>query len=135
MYVIFRDSFSRYLNIEVKDRPRDSQESSPIPQFKSISSLALRFLYSPTLTSIRDHWKNHSFDLMDLCWQIMSLLFNMLFTFKIIPVLLLICWDGSSSSIYQPGRGRISQHSICAFNNFPFSAGKPLLFPSIFLPG
>ena len=32
------------------------------PQFKSIKSLALGFLYSPTLTSIHDHWKNHSFD-------------------------------------------------------------------------
>ena len=32
------------------------------PQFKSINSSALSFLYSPTLTSIRDHWKNHSFD-------------------------------------------------------------------------
>ena len=40
----------------------DSQESSPTPQFKSINSLALRFLYSPTLTSIHDHWKNHSLD-------------------------------------------------------------------------
>ena len=38
---------------------RDSQESSPTPQFKSISSSALSFLYSPTLTSIHDHWKNH----------------------------------------------------------------------------
>ena len=37
-------------------------ESSPTPQFKSINSLALRFLYSPTLTSIHDHWKNHSLD-------------------------------------------------------------------------
>ena len=42
--------------------PRDSQESSPIPQFKSINSLALSFLHSPTLTSIHDHWKNHSLD-------------------------------------------------------------------------
>ena len=42
--------------------PRDSQESSPIPQFKSINSSGLSFLYSPTLTSIRDHWKNHSLD-------------------------------------------------------------------------
>ena len=42
--------------------PRDSQESSPTPQFKSISSSALSFLYSPTLTSIHDNWKNHSFD-------------------------------------------------------------------------
>ena len=42
--------------------PRDSQESSPTPQFKSINSLALSFLHSPTLTSIHDHRKNHSLD-------------------------------------------------------------------------
>ena len=36
---------------------------------KSIISLVLSFLYSPTLTSIHDYWKNHSFDSMDLCWQ------------------------------------------------------------------
>ena len=42
--------------------PRDSQEFSPTPQFKSISSSALSFLHSPTLTSIHDHWKNHSLD-------------------------------------------------------------------------
>ena len=42
--------------------PRDSQESSPTPQRKSINSLVLSFLYSPTLTSIHDHWKNHSLD-------------------------------------------------------------------------
>ena len=38
-------------------------------QFKSISSLALSLLYGPTLTSIHDYWKNHSFCYMDLCWQ------------------------------------------------------------------
>ena len=42
--------------------PRDSQESSPTPQFKSIYSSALSFLHSPTLTSIHDYWKNHSLD-------------------------------------------------------------------------
>ena len=42
--------------------PRDSQESSSTPQFKSISSLVLSFLCCPTLTSIHDYWKNHSFD-------------------------------------------------------------------------
>ena len=42
--------------------PRDSQESSPTPQFKSINSLVFSFLYSLTLTSIHDYWKNHSFD-------------------------------------------------------------------------
>ena len=43
-------------------RPRDSQESSLIPQFKSINSSAPSFLYSPTLTSIHDYWNNYSFD-------------------------------------------------------------------------
>ena len=42
--------------------PRDSQESSPTPQFKNINSSVLSFLHSPILTSIHDHWKNHSLD-------------------------------------------------------------------------
>ena len=42
--------------------PRDSQESSPTPQFKSINSSVLSFLHSPILTSIHDSWKNHSLD-------------------------------------------------------------------------
>ena len=33
------------------------------------SVLQLSFLYDPSLTSIHDYWKNHSFDQMDLCWQ------------------------------------------------------------------
>ena len=41
---------------------RNSQESSPTPQFKSINSSAFSFLHSPTLTPIRDYWKNHSLD-------------------------------------------------------------------------
>ena len=41
---------------------KGSQESSPTPQFKSINSLVLSFLHSPTLTSIHDHWKNQSLD-------------------------------------------------------------------------
>ena len=32
-------------------------------------SLVLSLLYGPTLTSIYDYWKNHSFDCMNLCWQ------------------------------------------------------------------
>ena len=35
----------------------------------STGSLALRLLYSPTLISIHDYYKNYSFDYMDLCWQ------------------------------------------------------------------
>ena len=47
--------------------PRDSQESSPTPQFKSVISLVLCFLYSPTLIAIHDYWKNHTFDYTDIC--------------------------------------------------------------------
>ena len=39
--------------------PRDSQESSPTPQLKSINSSALSFPHSPTLTSIHDHCYTH----------------------------------------------------------------------------
>ena len=49
--------------------PRDSQESSPTPQFKGISSSVLSLLYGSTLTSICDYWKNNSFDYTDLCQQ------------------------------------------------------------------
>ena len=42
--------------------PRDSEESSSTPQFKSINSSALSLLHSQTLTSIHDHWKNHRLD-------------------------------------------------------------------------
>ena len=38
--------------------PRESQESFPTPQFKSINFSALSFLHSPILTSIHDYWKN-----------------------------------------------------------------------------
>ena len=53
--------------------PRDSQESSPTPQFKSINSSALSFLYSPTLTSIHDYWKNHSLTSWTFVGKVMSL--------------------------------------------------------------
>ena len=41
---------------------KGSQESSPTPRFKTINSLVLSFFHSPTLTSMHDHWKNHSLD-------------------------------------------------------------------------
>ena len=47
----------------------------------SISMLNL--LYGPTLTSIHDYWKNHSFDYTDFVGKVMSLLFNMLSRFVI----------------------------------------------------
>ena len=58
-------------------RPRDSQESSPIPQLKSINSLPLSLLYGPTLTTIHDYWKNHSFNyiltfVIDIYWPLLA---------------------------------------------------------------
>ena len=41
---------------------RDCHESSPTPQFKGVSSLALSLVYGPTLISVYDYWKNHSLD-------------------------------------------------------------------------
>ena len=48
---------------------KDSQASSLAPQFESINSLAVSLLYGPTLTTVHDYWKNHSFDYTDLCQQ------------------------------------------------------------------
>ena len=82
---------------------RDSQESSPAPQFKSINSFVLNFLYGPTLTSIHDYWKSHRFDYVDLCHRVMSLLCNMLSRFAIAFLpwkkCLLISWLQSQSEM------------------------------------
>ena len=65
-------SFQRILRVDFLEdwlvrspcSPRDSQESSSAPQFKSINSLVLIF-HGPTLTSVQDCWKKHSFDYME----------------------------------------------------------------------
>ena len=78
----------------------DSQESSPTPQFKSINSLVLSFLYSPSLTSIHDYWKNHR---RTFVGKVMSLLLNMLsrliITFLPRSKRLLISWLQSPSTV------------------------------------
>ena len=75
-------------------------------QFKNINSLVLSLFYSPTVTSIHDHWKNHSFEYMDI-WifvgKVMSLIFNML-SRLVIAFLprsknLLISWLQSPSTV------------------------------------
>ena len=60
---IFRTDFLQDGLVGSPCSPRDSQESSPTPQFKSINSSVLSFLYSPTLTSTHDHcihWLTYS---------------------------------------------------------------------------
>ena len=53
---------------------RDSQESSPTPQFESISSLVLSFLYGPTLTSVHDNWKTIALTIRTFVGKVMPLL-------------------------------------------------------------
>ena len=92
--------------------PRDSQESSPTPQFKSINSLVFSFLYSPTLTSVHDSWKNHSFDQTAFVGKVISLLFNML-SRLVIAFLprskhLLISWLQSPSAVtLEPPKNKV----------------------------
>ena len=82
---------------------RDSWESSPTPQFKSINSLAFSLLYGPTLTSVHDYWKNYSFDYTDFVGKVTSLLFNMLCRLVIAFLprrkRLLISWLQSPSAV------------------------------------
>ena len=79
-------------------------KSSPTPHFKSINTLALRFLYSLTLTSTCDYWKYHSFDYLDgPVGRVTSLLFNTLSRLVIAFLsrnkCLLISWLQSPSAV------------------------------------
>ena len=59
---IFRTDFLQDWLVASPCSPKDSQESSATPQFKSNNALVFSFLYSPILTSMHDYWKNHSLD-------------------------------------------------------------------------
>ena len=67
--------------------PRDSQESSPTPHFRNISSLALSLPYDPAhlydQLSIRDYWKNIALTIQIFVGKVTSLLFNTLSRFVI----------------------------------------------------
>ena len=58
--------------------PKDSQESFPPPQFKSINTSMLSLLYGPTLTSVCDYWKNHGLTICIFVGRVVSLLLNTL---------------------------------------------------------
>ena len=83
--------------------PRDSQESSPTPQFKGVDSSALSLLHSPTLTSIHDHRKTKALTRGTFVGKVMSLLLNMLsrlvITFLSRSKRLLISWLQSPSVV------------------------------------
>ena len=63
--------------------PRDSQDSSPIPQLKSFNSSVLSDHYGPDLTSIHDYRKTIALTIWTFASKVMSLLFSMLFRFVI----------------------------------------------------
>ena len=83
--------------------PRDSQESSPTPQFKSINFSGLSFLHSPTLTSMHDYWKTIALTRWTFVGKVTSLFFNMLsrlvITFLPRSKHLLISWLQSPSTV------------------------------------
>ena len=68
---------------------RDSQESFPTPQFKSINSSVLSLLYGPTHIFIHDYWKTTALTTQIFFGKVMFLLFNMLSRFVI--CILIIC--------------------------------------------
>ena len=67
--VNIQDWFPLGLMVWFPCSPGDSRESSPAPQFESISSSVLSLLCGPMLRCVSDYWKNHSFDYTDLCQQ------------------------------------------------------------------
>ena len=116
---IFRTDFLQDGLVGSPYCPRDSQESSPTPQFKSINSSVLSFLYGPTLTSIHDYWKNHSLTRQTFVGKVMSLLFNILSRLVITFLprskrLLISCLQSPSAVILEP------QKIVChCFHCFP----------------
>ena len=83
--------------------PTDSQESSPTPQFKSINSSVLSFLYSPLSHPYRTNRKTTALTRLVFVGKEMSLFFNML-SRLVIAFLprskrLLISWLQSPSAV------------------------------------
>ena len=80
-----------------------SQESSPTPQLKSISSSVLSFLHSPILTPYMTTGKTIALNRWTFVSRVMSLLFNMLFrlvtAFLPRSKCLLILWLKSPSAV------------------------------------
>ena len=91
-------------------------ESSPTPEFKSINFSGLSFLYSPTLKSIHDYWKNHSLIRWTFVGKAMSLLLNMLSrlvtTFPQRSKHLLMSWLQSPSAVILEPK-KIKSVTVC----------------------
>ena len=117
-----QDCFASGLMVWSLCSPRDSQESSPTPQFKSINSSMLSLLHSPTLTSIHDYWKTITLTRWTFVSKVMSLLFNMLsrFVIAILPrsKRLLISWLQSPSAVILEQK-KIKSVTVSTVSPFP----------------
>ena len=96
------------------------------PQFKSINSSVLSFLYSPTLTSIHDYWKTIAFTRWTFVAKVMSLPFNILsrLVISILPrsKRLLISWLQSPSAvILEPPKIKVCHRFHCFPIYLPWS--------------
>ena len=101
----FRTDFLQEGLVRSPCSPRDSQESSPTPQFKSINSSVLCLFYDSTLTSILEYWKNYGFDYMTFLGKsdVSLCFFNMLSRLVIAFIprckCILISWLQSPSAV------------------------------------
>ena len=106
--------------------PRDSQESSPTPQSKSINSSALSFFHSPTFTSIHAG-KTIVLTRWTFVGKVMSLIFNMLsrlvITFLPRSKCLLISWLQSPSAVIWEPKKIVWHCCHCFPIYFPWSDG------------
>ena len=98
--------------------PRDSQQSSPTPQFTSINTSVLSFLYGPTLISIHDYWKIHSFTRWNLSSKVKSPLFSAL-SRLVIAFLPRSMLSGKLELIYRGSQ-------ICEKNHKPMKQGAQM---------
>ena len=81
--IILSNEYLGLISFKITCWAKGFQESTPAPQFESINSFMLCLLYVPTLTSVRDYWKDYSLEYKDLCCKVMSVLLNTLSRFVI----------------------------------------------------
>ena len=125
---IFRTDFLQGWLVWSPWSPKDSEESSPPPQFKSINSLVLNFLHNPTLASICDYWKTIALIRQTFADKVMSLLFTLLFRLVIAFLLRSKCLLISrsyliSAVILEPKKIKTLTVSIISLYNLPWSEG------------
>ena len=128
---IFRTDLLRMDWVGSPCTPRDSQESSPTPQFKTINSSVLSFWYSPTLTSVLDYWKTIALTRWTVVGKVISLLFNMLsrciIAFLPRSKCLLISWLQSPSAVIFESKKLSRVFSSTTIQKHQFFSAQPSL--------